>query len=151
MFGPPRIDYARLPSVPSAKYNPNGAYSQSKLANVLFVMEVHRRFASQGLTAYALHPGLFLSGLQEDMGGPVFNTIAWLTSPLWKSVQQGAATSVYCAVAPELESHSGQYFVNCHAEDRLAKTKFADDEAINMWDWTEKFIAQHTTQQQQQQ
>lgn len=91
------------------------AYGQSKTANVLFAVELERRLGAAGVHAYAVHPG----GIRTDLGrhlvpediellikriGPTFRT---------KSVEAGAATSVYAATAPELEGRGGVYLEDC--------------------------------------
>ena len=76
-----------------------GAYSASKLANVLFSNELARRLKGTQVTSNALHPGVIKTKLLATgfgMGG----------APL----QSGAVTSVYCATAPELSEVSGEYF-----------------------------------------
>ena len=144
LMGPPRIDYSRLPAVSESQYKPQSAYQQSKLANVLFARELNQRFASRGLTAYSLNPGAVRTGLQESAGG-VMNAVAWMTSAVWKSVPQGASTPVYCAVAPNIENEGGRYFNHCRVDGVLEKSKVAPDEASKLWEWSEKFIAEHAS------
>jgi len=95
-------------------YSGYGAYSNSKLMNVLFTHELARRLAGTKVTAYALHPGVIGTKLLHaafgGMGGG--------------SVEQGARTSVYCATAPELSEVSGRYYDDAH-EARAAA--HADD------------------------
>ena len=144
-WGAPRIDYTRLPSTPASSYSPWGAYQQSKLANILLACEIHRRFAAQGLTAYSLHPGGIITGLQEEMQSRVLPWVLWLFQRALKTIPQGAATSVYCATAPGLEAASGQYFNNCKATEGVKQLQLAEDEPKKLWGWTEQFIAQHST------
>ena len=141
-MGPPRIDYSRLPSIPASRYKNWAAYQQSKLANILFALEVHRRYASQGVTAYSLHPGGIKTDLYDEVSRPIMFFI-WLFGSGMKTVAQGAATTVYCAAAPGVEATSGEYFSNCHVTDGVKKLKLPEDESRKLWEWTEKFIAEH--------
>lgn len=83
-------------------------YCVSKLANVLHAQELARRLDGSGVTTYALHPGAVASD--------IWRRVPWPVRPLIKrrmlSPQQGAATSLYCATAPELADESGQYYDN---------------------------------------
>ena len=90
------------------------SYGSSKLANVWHARELQRRYGGQGLTVVSLHPGNIAStSLGRYLGlGTVLTMIRHLTpSAVWmlltsdtnKTVPQGVATSVYCALAPALE------------------------------------------------
>lgn len=89
-------------------------YAQSKLANILFVKELDRRLKANNInnvTVNALHPGVVNTQAMKNATGSKF--VSWLITPFLKTVQQGAATSVYLATAPEVENISGRYFVDC--------------------------------------
>jgi NAD(P)-dependent dehydrogenase (short-subunit alcohol dehydrogenase family) len=96
-------------------YDPLQAYAQSKTANVLFAVEATRRWAGGGITANALYPGGIRTALQRHLEGPdmtpeikeIFDKYPWRT------VQQGAATSVLLAASPLLKGIGGRYFENC--------------------------------------
>ncbi len=89
-------------------YDPWSAYGQSKTANILHAVELTRRWASDGVTANALHPGAIPTGLQRYSG-------TMLTPvELRKTPEQGAATSVLLAVAPLLAGVGGHYFEDCN-------------------------------------
>ena len=98
-------------------YDPWAAYGQSKTANVLFAVEVTRRWAGDGILSNALMPGAIRTNLQryvseEDLarlraesGGGA--------APNWKNTEQGAATSVLVAASPLLNGVGGRYFEDC--------------------------------------
>jgi len=91
------------------------AYGQSKCANVLFAKEFNRLFSPCGITANAVHPGGILTGLQVNMPVEEQKAMGWFDkdgklNPVFKNTQEGAATSVWAAVAPELEGIGGYYF-----------------------------------------
>jgi NAD(P)-dependent dehydrogenase (short-subunit alcohol dehydrogenase family) len=92
-------------------YDPWLAYGQSKTANVLFAVEATRRWACDGITANALMPGAVYTNLQRYTGG---KGTGRTPADQFKSVQQGAATSVLLAVSPLLEGVGGRYFVDCN-------------------------------------
>ena len=92
------------------KYSSFKAYSQAKLANVLFTYELSRRLQGQKITSNALHPGTVASNFGNDL------TIGYkymikLSKPFMIRPEKGAATSVHLALSPEVEGVSGKYFV----------------------------------------
>jgi NAD(P)-dependent dehydrogenase (short-subunit alcohol dehydrogenase family) len=104
-------------------YEPGLAYAQSKTANVLFAVEVGRRWAADGITANACMPGGIWTGLQKHWDPKVLAATKVSAADVVKSPEQGAATSVLLATAPELDGVSGRYFEDCHEAavvDRIA-------------------------------
>jgi NAD(P)-dependent dehydrogenase (short-subunit alcohol dehydrogenase family) len=99
-------------------YDPFGAYGQSKTANVLFAVEVTRRWADDGITANGLMPGGIATNLQRHVGGPEYMKQAvkrFESSGIrLKTPEQGAATSVLLATNPALEGVGGRYFEDCN-------------------------------------
>lgn len=93
-------------------YDPWQAYGQSKTAIVLFAVEATRRWAGDGITANAVMPGGIRTNLQQYQSGPEWDAIA--DSYDWKTVEQGAATSVFVATSPLLAGIGGRYFEDCH-------------------------------------
>jgi len=140
------IDYSRLPSVPAKDYSKMGAYQQSKLANVLVAQEVSKRYATQGLTAYSVHPGTIRTGLVTEVtsNSILFRMLIWLMSPLCKTSEQGAGTSVYCAVTPGIEQHAGQFFDCSHVTDRVKQDNIPAGESEKLWKWSEEWIQKHS-------
>jgi NAD(P)-dependent dehydrogenase (short-subunit alcohol dehydrogenase family) len=95
-------------------YDPWLAYGQSKTANVLFAVEVAKRWAGDGITANALHPGGIRTNLQryvsdEDLAR-MRSASGGSAAPQWKTPEQGAATSVLLAASPLVEGVTGTYF-----------------------------------------
>jgi NAD(P)-dependent dehydrogenase (short-subunit alcohol dehydrogenase family) len=85
------------------------AYTASKLANVLFTVELARRLDGSGVTVNCLHPGAVASRLGHNNGR--FAKVATaLLKPFFLSSAQGAATSIWAASSPEIEGLSGRYF-----------------------------------------
>ncbi|KAF9285854.1 hypothetical protein BGZ68_003515 [Mortierella alpina] len=92
-------------------YSRLGYYAHSKLANLLFVKALKRRLDQAGsrITVNAVHPGTCRTNLFES--GIVLMRAAMVPfKPLFRSAEEGALTSVYLALAPELETVSGEFF-----------------------------------------
>lgn len=97
-------------------YDPWSAYGQSKTATALFAVEATRRWQKQGIVANAVMPGAIKTNLQRHSGElPV-------PEHLWKTPQQGAATSVLVATSPELEGIGGRYFADCNEAAIITRT-----------------------------
>lgn len=92
------LDFDNLQS--EKKFDGYDAYSCSKLANVLFAVELAERMKGSGLTSNALHPGVITTKLLEA-GFAIKGA----------SLEEGAETSVYLASSPEVVGVSGKYFV----------------------------------------
>ncbi|XP_076449544.1 WW domain-containing oxidoreductase-like [Babylonia areolata] len=121
-------------SPPRQKYSHLRAYNLSKLCNVLFAARLSSRLQTQGVTALSLHPGNMMS-TSIARHWWLYRLLFTLVRPFTKSMQQGAATTVYCAVAPELEGVGGLYFNNCCRCDPSPSahdTKLAD----SVWDFS---------------
>ena len=92
------------------------AYSQSKLANVLFTCELARRLAGTGVTANCLHPGMVRTGFCRQ-GPRSFFFQNWLGRMLLLSPGKGADTAIWLATSPEVKGKSGGYYRKRRLED----------------------------------
>jgi NAD(P)-dependent dehydrogenase (short-subunit alcohol dehydrogenase family) len=115
------------PNFETSDYTPFGAYGRSKTANVLFAVEFDRRHKARGIRATAVHPG----GIQTELGrhmapGAIekilddINTAARASGTpdfAWKSIPQGAATSVWAGIVAPAEAVGGHYCEDCHVAD----------------------------------
>lgn len=103
----------------NTEYTPLGGYDQSKLANILFANELDRRYQSQNLRGLSIHPGGILTPLARYL--PTIDDIKAdpLIYGMMKDAHQGAATTVWAAVAKEWEGKGGVYLDEC-AEGWLA-------------------------------
>ena len=97
-------------------YDPWQAYSQSKTANILFAVEAAQRWP--GIAVNALNPGRITStNLGRhigDIGNSPTTFDATSTDVSWKTIEQGAATSVLLAASPLVEGVTGKYFEDCN-------------------------------------
>ena len=133
-YGAKGIDWAAVRR-PTASRSGLQAYAESKLANVLFSRELARRLRGTGVTTYALHPGVVASD--------IWRRIPWGVRGLVKlfmiSVEEGAATTLYCATAPELAGETGQYY-DSRKETKPSKLAADDALAAELWkrslEWT---------------
>src|SRR5689334_5432207 len=90
-------------------YSPR-VYENSKLANILFTIELARRMEGTGVTVNALHPGFVATGFGTN-NGKVMAALVNIFAPLIaRSPAKGAETSIYLASSPMVENITGKYF-----------------------------------------
>ena len=99
-------------------FNVITAYSQSKLANVLFTRELAGRLADRGITVNCCHPGAVATNIGIDRDTGFGKTITGLLKPFFLTPAEGARTAIYLAGSPEVQDISGEYFYKC----RIAKS-----------------------------
>ncbi|KAF3703010.1 Retinol dehydrogenase 14 [Channa argus] len=122
-------------------YDKAFCYSQSKLANLLFTLELARQLEGTGVTVNALTPGIVRTGLGRHveiplLAKPLFHlaSLAFFKSPL-----EGAQTPLYLACSPEVEGVSGKCFANCEEEELMAKA--TDEQAAKrLWDISRRMV-----------
>ncbi len=109
------------PNFEERAYDKWKAYGQSKTANVLFTVDLDEKGESQGVRAFAVHPGRIETNLQrfitlEELQARGFRNaqgeIPAEQRGLYKTPQQGAATTVWCATSPSLAGMGGVYCEN---------------------------------------
>ena len=120
-------------------YSSWGAYSQSKLANVLFTYELARRLEGSGVTVNALHPGFVATRFGRSNGG-LFDPLFRLFQVAAITPEQGAETSIYLASSPEVEGVSGRYFDKKKAVSSSALS-YRKDTAEQLWALSEAMTA----------
>jgi NAD(P)-dependent dehydrogenase (short-subunit alcohol dehydrogenase family) len=111
------------PNFERRKYDPWMAYGQSKTANILFAVALNELGKRDAVEAFSLHPGSIpgtglqahvsveeqkAAGVIDDRGDPIHDS-----SKNIKTVEQGAATSIWCATSPQLVGKGGVYCENC--------------------------------------
>lgn len=120
------------------------AYGQSKLANLYTASEVERRYGSQGLHAWAVHPGGIRTGLQRPSVADyrmifkcgIIDTLNGMMNP-----QQGASTSVWAAVGRELEGRGGKYLEQTHVSAPVEEGWRPIDPGYVEWAYDEEAAA----------
>jgi NAD(P)-dependent dehydrogenase (short-subunit alcohol dehydrogenase family) len=114
------------------------AYSQSKLANILFTVELARRLEGSGVTANALHPGFVATGFGKNNGG-LWSGLMSLAQLMAIKPDAGARTTVYLASSPEVARVSGKYFDKAKAVTPSAAAQSAAD-AARLWELSEQMV-----------
>ena len=120
-------------------FSPMKAYSNSKLFNILFTMELDEQLQGSGVTANCLHPGVIKSGFGRE-GSILFRLLFSLINPFKITSKQGALTTIYLATSREVEGVSGQYFVK-RKKARPSLTARNMDYAKQLWEISENLIA----------
>ncbi|KAI0049358.1 NAD(P)-binding protein [Auriscalpium vulgare] len=146
-FGPVRFeDY----NFSDGSYHHLSAYGQSKTANILFTVELAKRYAKDGILLFSLHPGaiwtpgvlgvkeelIALGAIDED-GNPKPG------SEEFKSLSSGVATHIVAAFDLSIKDQSGAYLVNCQVRNDLVSQHAVDPEnAAKLWALAEKLVGQ---------
>jgi NAD(P)-dependent dehydrogenase (short-subunit alcohol dehydrogenase family) len=115
------------PNFEHTPYDPMVAYGRSKTANILFAVEFDRRHRARGVRATAVHPGGIRTELGRHMGpNDLDQMVAHINAQLaaegkgpfeWKTIPQGAATSVWAAVVAPAEKVGAHYCENCQVSE----------------------------------
>ncbi len=127
------VDFAAVRR-PTASFTGLREYAVSKLCNVLFSAELARRVQGQGITTYALHPGVVASD--------IWRRVPWPVRPLIKlrmiSPEEGARTPLYCATSGAVAAASGRFYDDCR-EREPSKTA-TPDLARALWEHSQAWV-----------
>ncbi|KNC80018.1 hypothetical protein SARC_07612 [Sphaeroforma arctica JP610] len=119
------------------------------MSNVLFAKEIDEKYHRDGIRAFSLHPGGIHTNLQSHVriGTKIFWAI--VTPFFFKNKDQGAATSVFCAVSPKALDNSGEYFSDCNVE-KTAHEDWMNDKALRekLWQTSEKLTGAFVSNKQ---
>jgi NAD(P)-dependent dehydrogenase (short-subunit alcohol dehydrogenase family) len=125
------------------------AYGQSKTANILFAVELERRLGARGVHAYAVHPGRIATELGRYMTADDLAALRERAArgpsggmPPRKTLEQGAATTVWAAVALELVDQGGTYLADCQVTDQHAPWALDPDGASRLWTLSEGLVGE---------
>jgi NAD(P)-dependent dehydrogenase (short-subunit alcohol dehydrogenase family) len=111
-------------------YDPFVAYGRAKTANALFALGFQQRYGHLGVLALSVHPGGIHTELGRHMTRETIDSLMQRITAsgremTWKTIPQGAATSVWAATSPDLVGHGGAYLEDCSVAE------VSDDEAAN--------------------
>jgi retinol dehydrogenase 14 len=120
-------------------YSGGRAYSQSKLANVLFTYQLAGRLRGSAVTANVLHPGVVRTSFGAEDPARIQRLLVPLLRLVMKSPAQGAATSIHLASAPELEQVSGRYFAN-RRPTRSSARSYDQAVAARLWEASAELV-----------
>nr|WP_314074536.1 SDR family NAD(P)-dependent oxidoreductase [uncultured Roseococcus sp.] len=123
------------PNFERTAYDPWIAYGRSKTANILFAVEFDRRHRGRGVRAAAIHPGGIHTELSRHIGSETIKGMIdaidadfaaeGLPPYQWKTIPQGAATSVWAGAVAPAEEIGGRYCENCHVTGLLTEGKIS--------------------------
>ncbi|MFO7633717.1 MAG: SDR family oxidoreductase [Caldilinea sp.] len=126
------------------KYSGWRAYSQSKLANVMFTYALSRHLEGTGVTANVLHPGFVATGFGRNNGG-----LMGMLMPLvqWFAIRpdKGAETSIHLAASPAVDGVTGKYFSDRKEKDS-SQVSYDVAAQNRLWELSEQLVrhASHT-------
>ena len=149
------------PNFERTPYTEFGAYGRSKTANILFAVEFDRRHKANGVRATAVHPGVIQTELGRHLRPEVLqqlidqinatNSAAGEPAFSWKTIPQGAATSVWAGVVAAADKVGGLYCEDCHvaeitdADDSLRGVRayaLDPDRAKALWARSEEMVGE---------
>ncbi|CAL9203860.1 short-chain dehydrogenase TIC 32, chloroplastic [Musa acuminata AAA Group] len=126
-----------------SKYKPFIAYAHSKLANILHANELSKHLQEEGsnVTVNSLHPGVIFTNLARhiEMNPTLMKSLAALAKPILKSIPEGAATTCYLALHPQVKDVTGKYFADCNEAMPSGKAR---DEILGktLWEFSEELV-----------
>jgi len=122
-------------------FNVIKAYSQSKLANVLFTRELARRLENKKITVNCCHPGAVATNIGISRETGFGKTITGMLKPFFQTPEQGARTAIYLATSTNVKDITGQYFYKC----KIAKSSKRSKDmklAKRLFDFSEKIVGE---------
>ena len=119
------------------EYNGISTYSQSKLCNILFSLQLKERLVETNVTVNTVHPGYVKSSLFDNMGPRSFESVP--------TPDHGARSAIYVATSPDLAGVSGGYFYLEQEDERLSPV--AQDSALaqKLWEKSMGYLEGHLT------
>lgn len=126
-------------------FNPIKAYSQSKLANILFTRELAQRVKDKGITVNCCHPGAVATSMGVDRITGFGSKVTGLLKPIFLTPEEGAKTAIYLATSPEGAKVTGKYFYRCQlsATSKAAKSR---RQAKELFELSERITDEYFTE-----
>ena len=115
------------------------AYDNSKLANILFTLELARRLEGTGVTVNALHPGFVATGFAKNNGKVIAALVSIFAPLVARSPAKGAQTSIFLASSPNVEGMTGKYFYDSQV---IAAAPQTTDKVVarKLWDASTEMV-----------
>ena len=123
-------------------FNVIKAYSQSKLANVLFTRELARRVAERGITVNCCHPGAVATNIGIERETGFGKTITRLLKPFFQTPAEGARTAIYLAIDDSVKDITGEYFYKCKIA-KSSKNSKDIELAKRLYIFSEELVKKH--------
>ena len=120
------------------RYGGMAVYSRSKLANVMFTVELARRLAGTNVTANCFHPGVVATRFGEK--GGVMGLIWTVARPFLLTPAQGADTGIWLATSPELGGVTGQFYARRRIK-AMNRQALDDEDCRRLWLQSERLVA----------
>lgn len=150
------------PQFTHTPYDPWVAYGRSKSADVLLAVGFSQRWAADGIAANALNPGWITTNLQRHVDLATLQAMGAadadgnrIEQPFYKTIEQGAATSVLLAASPHASGVTGRYFednqeapVSTGPSNGVANHAMDRDAAHRLWEYSAPYLAPGKQQQQ---
>ena len=124
-------------------YNLVKAYSQSKLAYILFTYELAKRLKGKGVTVNALHPGAVASQMGIDRDTGFGKLITSTLKPFFLTPEEGAGTAIHLATSKEVEGVTGRYFYK-KKPIPSSNQSYNKQLAKKLWYTSSKMVRQHS-------
>jgi len=131
-----RMDFGNLQG--ERRFRSFGAYTQSKLANVMFTYELARRLEGTGVTANCFDPG-FTSTRFGESGTPFFGRLMRIVDFVRISPEKGADTGIHLATSPDVDGVTGKYFQKRRAA-RSSRISYDVDAQKRLWALSEELV-----------
>lgn len=135
------------PNYERRPYDKWEAYGQSKTANILFTVALERRLGPLGIHAYAVHPGMIATKLGRHLDRSDYEELKARAKaspagglPAYKSIEDGAATTLYAATSPDLDGRGGLYLADGAVSDDHAPWALDPDAAERLWALSEQLV-----------
>ncbi|MBB3034145.1 oxidoreductase [Alteriqipengyuania lutimaris] len=144
------------------EYDKWKAYGQAKTANALFAVGMNKRLAEHGGRAFSVHPGGIMTPLQRHLDKEEMVAMGWMNedgepseraAKMFKSVTQGASTTLWAATSPALKNRGGEYCEDCDIAaladadepsrfDKVQPYAVDEDSAERLWAMSEEMVAE---------
>jgi NAD(P)-dependent dehydrogenase (short-subunit alcohol dehydrogenase family) len=156
------VDFSDPNYLREETYNPWESYGRSKTANALFARELARRLGGQGVLSFSVHPGGVSTNILQELSLDVRKDMMRLLMKRvrngpnpdervdLKSLEQGTATQVWAATAPELVNHNGAYLADCGVatlganilRNGMEPWILDDERAARLWTLSEELVSE---------
>jgi WW domain-containing oxidoreductase len=138
-----KVDFENNMPPKEELYSPLVNYGISKCCNILYSRQLQKVFnqANSKRTAYSLHPGVIPRT-------ELFKTVTQFnphTVPDTKTIPQGAATTLYCALHSDVLANAGEYFNDCALSHELTEDAKSEENARKLWDLSEELVKPYSS------